>query len=192
MTTTARTAVATLGVLVAAMWIIEIVDLVFLDEGLDRHGIFPRRLDGVDGVLWAPLLHGGLGHVASNSVPLVVLGVLVFTEGVPRWWSVTAAVALIGGALTWLFARPALHIGASGIVFGYMGYLLAAASGSRKLRSIAIALGVGLGCGGALLFGRIPRPGVSWEGPLFGLVAGGATAAVIHRVEERPDQLQAR
>ena len=186
MPSTARTALATLGVFIGAIWLIEIVDLVLLDEDLDRHGIFPRRWEGLDGVLWAPFLHGGLGHVASNSIPLAVLGVLVFTEGIPRWWTVTASVAIAGGALTWLFARSSLHIGASGVVFGYMGYLMASAYCSRQLRSIAIALGVGLVYGGALIFGLVPRPGISWEGHLFGLVAGVATAALVHRREPQP------
>ena len=183
MSSTVRTALATLGLLIGAIWLIEIVDLVFLDEGLDRHGIFPRRLGGLDGVIWAPFLHGGLGHVASNTVPLAVLGALVFAGGVQRWWAVTAIVALAGGGLTWLLARSSLHIGASGVVFGYMGYLLASAYFSRQLRSIAIAVVVGLIYGGALIFGLIPRPGVSWEGHLFGLVAGVAAAALMHRQE---------
>ncbi|MDH3729723.1 MAG: rhomboid family intramembrane serine protease [Acidimicrobiia bacterium] len=175
-----RLAAIAIGASLALMWSIEIVDIVVFDEGLDRHGILPRTASGLDGVLWAPLLHGGLGHLASNSVPFAVLGGLVMTEGARRWASVTAIVAIGGGVLTWLLARSRIHIGASGIVFGYLGYLLAKAYFTRSLRSIAIALVVGVVYGGALVVGLIPRPGISWESHAFGVMAGVAAAIVLN------------
>ncbi|NNF70550.1 MAG: rhomboid family intramembrane serine protease [Acidimicrobiia bacterium] len=167
-----------LGVLVAALWVIEILDTFAFSDGLERHGIRPRAWSGLDGVVWAPFLHGTFGHLISNTVPLLVLGGLVMTSGAIRWLQVTAIVALAGGLLTWLFAFSgnSIHIGASGVIFGYLGYLLASAFFERSIRAVVIAVIVGVVYGGGLLVGFLPRPGISWEGHLFGFLAGVGTA----------------
>lgn len=171
-------ALVILGTLVASLWVIEVLDSVAFDDGLQRHGIVPRAVDGLDGILWAPFLHGTFGHLISNTVPLIVLGGLVMTSGVKRWAQVTAIVALAGGLLTWMFAfsSNSVHIGISGVIFGYLGYLLASAFLERSLRSIVIAVVVGVVYGGGLLVGFLPRPGISWEGHLFGFLVGIAAA----------------
>ncbi len=174
-----RLAAIAIGGALALLWSVEIVDAIAFDEALDRHGILPRTVSGLDGILWAPLLHGGFGHLASNSAPFAVLGALVMTDGIRRWGAVTAIVALGGGALTWVFARSRIHIGVSGVVFGYLGYLLAKAYFTKSLRSIVIALVVGVVYGGALIVGLIPRPGISWEGHAFGFMAGIGAAFVL-------------
>ncbi len=167
-----------LAIMVTVMWAVEVVDVVVPGLDLDVHGIRPRALSGLDGIVWAPFLHGGFGHLASNTVPLLVLGGLVLLRGRQRWLSVTAAVALGGGTLTWLAARGELvHIGASILVFGYAGYLLTAGFVERSPGGIVIAVIVVVIFGGTLLSGILPFaiPGVSWEGHLFGLAAGAAT-----------------
>ncbi len=161
----------------ATMWLIEIVDVVALSDRLQGGGIHPRRVDGIDGVLWAPWLHVGWRHIMSNSVPFLVLGALVAMRGTQVWLNVTAVVILLGGALTWLFARSGNHVGASGAVFGYLGYLVGAAWFERSFRAIGLAV-VAVALYGGLIFGLVPDREVSWEGHLFGALAGVIAAAV--------------
>ncbi len=100
----------------ALMWISEVVDLVS-GLGLDRYGIQARDADGLVGIVAAPFLHGGLGHVTANTVPFVVLGFLIALAGALRVGLVTVIVALVGGLGTWLLApASSLHVGASGVV----------------------------------------------------------------------------
>ncbi|MFC2177065.1 rhomboid family intramembrane serine protease [Actinomycetota bacterium] len=161
---------------IVALWLIEIIDVLLFDHALERQGIQPRSWSGLDGVLMAPFLHDDYAHLISNTIPLAVLGTLVLLRGIPRWFQVTAVVVVAGGLATWLLARNANHIGASGVVFGYLGFLLAAGFFERSLRAVALGIATGLAYGG-LLLGVLPtRPGVSWESHLFGLLAGGAAA----------------
>ncbi len=160
-------------VVTVMMWLIEVVDVVILDHGLDRQGIVPRSLGGLDGVLWAPWLHGGFGHLLANSLPFIVLGWFVALGGVRRWILVTVFVTIVGGLATWLLARPAVHLGASGLIFGYAGFLLVAGFVERSLRGVLIAVVVGALFGGMVIRGIIPAASwISWESHLFGLMAG--------------------
>ncbi|MDH3499407.1 MAG: rhomboid family intramembrane serine protease [Acidimicrobiia bacterium] len=162
-----------LAVFVAGMWVIEFFDLIVRDGALDAYGILPRSLDGLDGVLWAPWLHAGLGHLASNTAPLLLLGALVAMRGPGRWLFVTGFVIIAGGLGTWFFARPSIHIGASIVVFGYITYLVAVGFYERRLRSMLIGLAVLIVYGGTLLSGVLAvQSRVSWEGHLFGALAG--------------------
>ncbi len=184
----ARVARTTFGVLVMwlmLLWAIEIVDTVVLDSRLQGNGIMPREVDGLDGVLWAPFLHAGFGHLISNSVPLVFLGFLVSLQGRRYWLLITAAAIVVGGGLTWLLGGDGNHIGASGVVFGYFGALLSAAFYDRRPRSLAPALVAVLLYSG-LVVGVIPQAGISWEGHLFGLVAGALAARAAVRARRRP------
>lgn len=160
-------------IVVVVMWLIEVVDALLLDSRLDQQGISPRSLGGFDGILWAPFLHGGFGHLLANTVPLVVLGSFVALEGPRRLLAVSAFVVVLGGLATWLLARSAIHIGASGLVFGYAGFLLVAGFVEKSIRGIAVAIVVGVLYGGMVLQGITPVSSfVSWESHLFGLVAG--------------------
>ncbi len=161
-----------IGVFVAALWLVEILDVTVFDDAWERRGIRPRMLSGLQGVALAPLLHDDFTHLVANTVPLIILGGLVLAHGIRVWASVTGVVVVVGGLATWLFARSANHIGVSGVVFGYLGYLLAAAFFERSLRSIVIGA-VAFFLYGGLLFGVLPgQPGVSWESHLFGAAAG--------------------
>ena len=166
----ARWAAAPLAMLIVALWVIEIVDTA-LGDPLQTHGIGPRRIDGLEGVLLAPLLHSGFGHLFSNTVPLAVLGWLVSLRGRAHWFAVTSAVWLGGGALVWLLAGGVNHIGASGLVFGYFGALLGAAIRARRPALLAAAL-VAIFLYGTMLVGIVPQVGISWESHLFGLLVG--------------------
>jgi len=158
-------------VALAAMWAIEIVDTVALDNELQGNGIQPRRRSGFDGILWTPFLHADYGHIASNSIPMLVLGGLVAARGMRYWAGVTLTAAAVGGALTWLLGGDGNHIGASGVVFGYFGAILGAAIFERRIRAFGAAL-IALGFYSSLIAGLVPQDFVSWEGHLFGMAAG--------------------
>ena len=169
--------------LVALMWVVEGVDLAF-DAGLDQYGIEAREAEGLDGVVTAPFLHVGFGHLLANTVPFVVMGVVIAFEGVRRLLAVFAICAAVSGLGTWLVApEGTIHVGASGVVFGFSTYLIARGWFNRRPGQIAIGLVVALVWGGALLGGLQPREGISWQGHLFGAI-GGIVAA---RMLARPD-----
>lgn len=160
---------------VAALWVIEIVDTLLLDSSLQRNGIRPRHVEGLDGILWHSWLHSSFGHIASNSPPLLFLGWLVTLRGIRHWLVITIVVMIGGGALTWILADGLNHIGASGVVFGYFGALMGAALRDRRPVLLAPAL-VAIFIYGTMLAGIVPQPDISWEGHLFGLVVGFAVS----------------
>jgi membrane associated rhomboid family serine protease len=164
----------------ALMWVVEIADAVAFD--LDRHGIEPRQVDGLDGIVFAPFLHGGFGHLIGNTVPFLLLGVAIALSGLARVAVVTAVVAVVGGLGTWL-AGPenTVHIGASGIVFGYAAYLVTRFWWTRRALDAGVALLVLGVYGTTLIVGLVPTPGVSWQGHLFGGIGGVVAARVVHR-----------
>ncbi|MGY8936800.1 MAG: rhomboid family intramembrane serine protease [Alphaproteobacteria bacterium] len=167
---------------VTAIWIVEIANF-FLGHGLTAWGIWPRQASGLSGIPLAPFLHGGLWHAASNTLPLLILGSLMIVGGRARFWAMTTGIVLLGGFLVWLFARNALHVGASGLVFGYFGALLSRAYFERNLLSIVIACATVLLYGG-ILWGILPlRSHISFEGHLFGLVAGVVMAWLSHHYQ---------
>jgi membrane associated rhomboid family serine protease len=175
-----RAIVILLG-LVVLMWVVEIVD-TGLDHRLDRYGIEPRDPDGLDGVFAAPFLHVGFGHLIANTIPFVAMGVLIALEGTRRLVAVTVIVALISGVGTWLIAASGtVHVGASGIVFGYATYLIARGIFNRRASQVVVGLAVAVLWGGALVGGLEPRRGISWQGHLFGALGGVAAAALVRR-----------
>jgi membrane associated rhomboid family serine protease len=165
----------------ATMWFIEALDTAILDDRLQGNGIQPRSLDGLDGVLWSPFLHSGFPHLISNSIPFVVLSSLMLTGGLKRYVRASAIIIVLGGLLVWTLAIGSNenHIGASGWVFGMLGFLIAAAIFEKKVLTIAVGLVALLFYGGTLLVGFVPAPGVSWEGHLFGFVAGIVGAKIL-------------
>ncbi|HEY0618287.1 MAG TPA: rhomboid family intramembrane serine protease [Kribbella sp.] len=161
-----------LVVLVGLMWLSEIVDTA-LHGRLDQYGIVAREPDGLFGILTAPFLHLGFGHLISNTLPLVTLGALIAISGAMRLFSVTAIVTTIGGLGTWLVSPPhTITIGASGLVFGYAAYLIARGIFNRRIGQVLIGVVVVLVWGSALLGGLLPQDGISWQGHLFGGIAG--------------------
>jgi membrane associated rhomboid family serine protease len=165
----------------AVMWVVEIADQV-ADGRLDANGIEPRELDGLDGIVWAPFLHGGFDHLIGNTIPFLLLGFAIAIGGVARVATVTVIVALVGGLGTWLIA-PAntVHIGASGIVFGFASYLVARGIYSRRLAEIVLGIAVLAVWGTTLLQGLVPEDGISWQGHLFGAIGGVLAARLLHR-----------
>lgn len=167
--------------LVGLMWAIEIVDLLpFLQ--LDSHGIHPREVSGLPGVVFAPLLHAGFDHLIVNTLPFIILGGVVLIGGVRTFWIVTAFVIVVGGLGVWASAGSGTnHIGASGLIFGYLGFILARGLFERSLAWALISVAILLVYGG-LLIGVLPlQAGVSWQGHLFGFIAGVAIARILFR-----------
>lgn len=176
----ARAGLMTVGVFIALLWAVHLVNVLTGFFLVAWVGILPRRLDGLDGVLFAPLLHSGFGHLLSNSVPLLVLGFLTFLEGIRRFSIAVAASWLTSGLGVWIFGGG-LTIGASGVVFGLFSYLIVRGFYNRNWKQILVALVLFL-VYGSMLWGIVPLVGsrISWQAHLFGAV-GGVLAALIMR-----------
>ena len=158
------------------MWVLEVIDQL-ADNQLDQYGIEPRDGDGLIGVVAAPFLHGGFDHLVGNTVPFLLMGFVIAAQGAARVIAVTVIVALVSGLGTWLIAPDnTVHIGASGIVFGYASYLLTRGFFNRSALELAVGALVAVVYGTALLGGLVPEDGVSWQGHFFGAV-GGVVAA---------------
>jgi membrane associated rhomboid family serine protease len=170
---------------VAAIWAVFLVSLVF--PGLDHYGVIPRTSIGLVGIPAMPFLHANLHHIISNTVPLIVL-LLLLAGSRAESWEVVAIIAILGGALLWVFGRTAIHIGASGLVSGLTAFLILSGFLEQRIVPLLIALVVGFLYGGSLVVGVIPRFGsvVSWDGHLCGAIAGGIVAYVLTRQPRKP------
>ena len=135
-------------------------------------GIRPRQASGLSGILFAPFLHANFNHLFFNSIPLIVFANFILIQGVPVFLHVTALIILVSGLLIWCFAVPGLHIGASGVITGYWGYLVAHAY-YQSTASTLILAAVCLVYFAGILWSIFPgKKHVSWQGHLFGLIAG--------------------
>ncbi|WOD41480.1 rhomboid family intramembrane serine protease [Nodosilinea sp. E11] len=168
-----REGILLLAYLLALMWVLAVADLLTGRQLLPKLAIEPRRLAGVPGIVVAPLLHGGFGHLAANSGPLVILGSIILLQGLEVLGLVTVFCWLFSGVGIWLLGRPGTrHLGASGVVFGYLGYLLLRGYFERSPGAIAAAVVVGLLYGSAL-WGLLPlQRGKSWVGHGMGFAGG--------------------
>jgi membrane associated rhomboid family serine protease len=151
--------------------VIEVINL-FTGRMLSQLGTIPRYVPGLKGIILGPFVHGSLQHYFSNIIPLCIFSYLLLQYGLKRYLQVTLWIMVITGLLVWLFARPATHIGVSGIIYGYFGYLVLAGFLSGKFKLIIISVLVAFFYGG-LIFGILPSsPFVSWESHLFGFITG--------------------
>ncbi|NJL84005.1 MAG: rhomboid family intramembrane serine protease [Chloroflexaceae bacterium] len=168
-----------LGIGTAIFWLAEIADAVFFQGHLDRYGIVPRHFIGLRGILLAPFLHGGFVHLTANTLPFLTLGWLVMVQETSDFFIVTLFSMVIGGLGVWLFGAPNVHIGASGVIFGYLGFLLLRGYFQRNVPSILLSILVFFLYGG-LIWGVLPAdPRISWEGHLFGFLGGVLAAKAI-------------
>ena len=163
--------------LLAIMWAVEAVDFLLPMVNLDQLGIRPRTERGLLGILLSPFLHVGFGHLLSNSLPFLLLGGLVMTGGRRQFLLLSLWVTLIGGSGVWLLGGSrTVHLGASLLIFGYLGFLLSCGIARRSIGGVLISLGLLFGYGG-MLYGVLPgQPGISWLGHLCGFLAGIAGA----------------
>lgn len=164
---------ARLGVLAVVLWGVFLVDRV-LPIDFNRWGIIPRELGGIWGIFLSPFLHANLSHLLSNFLPLMILLTLLVATQRHSWW-IALQIVLLGGVLLWVFGRPAVHVGASGLIYGLIAYLMAAGFRQGRFGPAIAALLVGFLYGGTLLSGVLPTVGehVSWDGHLTSAVAGG-------------------
>ena len=162
-----------LALLVVLMWILEFVDWVTPGLELEQFGIIPRSLSGLLGILFAPILHSTWSHLITNTPSFLIFGGLIALNGSAEFWLVTIGCALISGLGVWLVSPTnTITVGASGVIFGYFGYLLLRGFFERKLSSIIISLAIGL-CYGSIIFQVFPAErGISWSAHFFGLVGG--------------------
>ena len=176
-----KTQATILGGMVDMMWIIELVDLIIFHNRLNIYGILPRHIIGLRGILFAPFLHGNLAHLIANTIPFITLGWFVMLQETSDFFIVTGITMIVSGLGVWLFGSSGVHIGASSLIFGYLGFLLLRGYFQRNFASILLSLIVGFLYGGAI-WGVLPTvPGVSWEGHLFGFIGGIIAARFLAR-----------
>jgi membrane associated rhomboid family serine protease len=158
--------------LVALCWLVFFANNLLLGGHLNQYGIVPRRLTSLPTIIWAPFLHASFRHLLANTVPLLLLGSIICARNKSEFVEVTVTGALVGGALTWLFARNGSHIGASGLIFCFFGYLASMAWFRRTFGTLLLSL-VCIVAYGGMLRGLFPTStSISWEGHAAGLVTG--------------------
>jgi membrane associated rhomboid family serine protease len=171
--------------MLAGMWILELLDQLSGNQ-LDQLGIHAREIDGMPEILTAPFLHAGWDHLMSNSLPFLVLGFLVLLSGLARWLVSSLIIIVISGMTAWLLTPVhTIILGASGLIFGWLTYLLARGLWSRRPAQVVIAVLVLLVYGG-LIWGLLPgNAGISWQAHLGGAIGGVLAAWLLHRRASR-------
>lgn len=171
--------------MLVGLWVLEFLDQLSGNE-LDQFGIHAQDVDGLPEILTAPFLHAGWDHLISNSLPFYVLGFLVLLSGLARWLASSLIIIAISGITAWLLTPPnTIILGASGLIFGWLTYLLARGIWSRRPAQVVIAVLVLVVYGG-LIWGILPSTaGISWQAHLGGAVGGVLAAWLLHRRASR-------
>jgi membrane associated rhomboid family serine protease len=157
--------------IVTVIWAVFIINQI-VGLNLNSYGIVPRQTDGIKGILFAPFLHANFAHLLSNTVPLLVLCTTLFWFYDKIAMRVLLLSAVMGGTLVWVFGRSAYHIGASGVIFSLVAFLLASGIFRKKFKALLLGIAVFFFYGG-IIWGILPtQPGVSWESHLFGFISG--------------------
>ena len=165
-----------IALFVAFIWLVYLADR-FLP--LESFGLIPRTFKGLAGIVTLPFLHADWAHIMSNTVPLIVL-LLLLAGSRANSIDIVVLISVIDGIGLWIFGRTAIHIGASVLVFGLVGFLVCAGFFEKRLLSALIAIGVAVVYGSTLMYGVLPtQSGVSWEGHLIGALSGGLIAYYI-------------
>ena len=162
----------TLSASVGAMWITFAANAI-LGGALLQFGIVPRTVHGLIGIVAAPFLHGSLNHLIANTIPFLIFGWLVMLRDRRHFLPVTLYAALGAGLLAWTIGAPnSIHVGASGVIFGYLAFLLLSGWYSRSFTSIVMSLGVAALWGGTVMQVLPGAAGISWQGHLGGFIGG--------------------
>ncbi|MCF6765312.1 rhomboid family intramembrane serine protease [Thiotrichales bacterium 19S3-7] len=157
--------------ILAFMWMIHIIN-ISVDYRLNVFGVIPRRRIGLFGIICSPFLHGDFGHLLSNSLMFLILGMLVISYGLYLFIVASILIIVLSGILTWLFARKAIHVGASSLIMGYWSFLLVLAYFYPSAFTIFVA-GICILQLGYLVYSLMPTGArVSWEGHVFGFISG--------------------
>ena len=170
-----------LGGMLAAMWLVFIASALS-GGALIGLGVIPRNVIGLRGILFAPFIHASLQHLLANSIPFLILGWLVMLRDSRHFTNVTIAAMVGSGMVAWLFGAPgSVHVGASGVIFGYLGFLIVSGWYVRSLASVALSVFVTV-VWGSLILGVMPgAAGISWQAHLGGFIAGVLTARTYRR-----------
>ena len=164
------------------LWIVHLISFFFQID-LTRMGILPRNLAGLLGIITSPMVHGDFSHLISNTIPLVVLGWIIFFFYPKVSYLAFGFIYFFTGLLVWIFARQVYHIGASGVVYGFVSFLFFSGLFRRDNKSISLALIITFLYGG-LVWGMIPGwKGISWEAHLFGAITGLAAAYLFRKID---------
>ena len=181
-----RNALIVMGAFLALIWILQVAnwaDAYRLDQ---EFGILPRNIGRLGDIFTAPFLHASWAHIEGNSVPLLVLGVAAAYRGIRRFLAVSVIVAFVSGLAVWLFQTGnSVTIGASGVIFGYFGYVLVRGVLERNLLDLVVGLLAGFAYWGILQVAIPGTPGISWLAHLGGLI-GGVLAAWVLRTRHAP------
>ena len=173
-------------VLTALCWLVFLVNNLIFKGRFDQYGIMPRQVSSLPGILSAPFLHASYEHLAANTLPLLILGGVICGRSKGEFVVVTVAGIIFGGALTWLFARNACHIGASGLIFCYFGYLASLAYFHRTFGTLCLSV-LCIVVYGGLVWGIVPTStAISWESHFSGLVAGTVMAWFMAKLKKTP------
>lgn len=177
-----------LGGFAGTMWFVRVLDMLVPGPGSAAgHGIIPRTWIGLEGIPVAPFIHASFEHLAANTIPFLILGTLILFRGVFEFIFVVLTTGLVAGFGTWLFGAPNTHhIGASGIVFGFFGYLVFRTAFDRRWTSALITVLVAVGYGTAMLYALVPSESISWSGHFFGFVGGFVAARLRYRRVSSP------
>jgi len=162
-----------IALFIATLWIVYLADWM-LSIDFTQFGVIPRQLGGLIGIPCSPFLHANLTHLVSNTIPLAILLVLLFGS-TKHPWETVATIILFSGVLLWLLGRSAVHVGASGLIYGLIAFIIVNGFREKKVIPIVVSLVVALLYGGTLLWGVLPSSDgtVSWDGHLYGAIAGG-------------------
>ena len=180
-TSTLKTQAVVLGGTLALFWAVFVVNTL-LGGSLLSLGVIPRTTIGLRGILFAPFLHGNLNHIVANSIPFLALGWMVMLRDDRHFIPVTVAGMVGSGLTAWLLGAPgSVHIGASGVIFGYLGFLMLAGWYARSVSSILLSVVVTVVWGG-LVLGMMPgTPGISWQEHIGGFLGGVSAARMLRR-----------
>jgi membrane associated rhomboid family serine protease len=167
----------TLGIIMLIPWVIFFITRI--NPRLLLLGIIPRRIIGLRGIIFAPLLHANFNHLFFNSIPLFVLSDFILIGGLTYYLAVTAIITVTSGFLIWCFAKSGLHIGASAVITGYWGFLVINMYQERTLTTLILGVFCLYYFAGIFLGVFPSQKGVSWQGHLFGLLSGVATGYLL-------------
>lgn len=171
-TRTFKSQVTTLSATVGATWTAFVVNGI-AGGAFMQYGVIPRTLTGLRGILFAPFLHANMQHLIANTIPFLAMGWLVMLRDARHFLPVTLFAMLGSGLLAWLLGAPgSVHIGASGVVFGYFGFLLLGGWYARSFMSISLSILVAVMWGGLVLGIAPGQVGISWQSHLGGFIAG--------------------
>jgi membrane associated rhomboid family serine protease len=160
-----------LAIITAILWAFYVLS-VLTGRRLLILGIIPRKPYGLPGIIFCPFLHADFNHIFFNTIPLLVLSNFILFQGLDVFFKVTIIITLVSGILVWLFAKDGIHVGASGVITGYWGYLIMDAYQQPTITSIILGV-VCIYYFAGIFFGIFPgKKGISWEAHLFGLLAG--------------------